>query len=56
MNLLRIPVNTSKFYFFDVEIARAATKLSVPGETMNEYGKMFENCIFVELKAYIDSV
>ena len=38
----RTPVNTSKFYFFDVGVARVAA------------GKMFENYIFMELKAYID--
>lgn len=50
----RIPVNTSKFYFFDVGVARAAARMAVPTETMTEYGKMFENFIFTELKAYID--
>ena len=52
--LKRIPVNTSKFYFFDVGVARAAARMPVPSETMTEYGKMFENYIFMELKAYID--
>ena len=28
--------------------------MPVPTETMTEYGKMFENYIFMELKAYID--
>ena len=28
--------------------------MPVPSETMTEYGKMFENYIFMELKAYID--
>ncbi len=50
----RIPVNTSKFFFFDVGVARAAARMPVPSETMTEYGKMFENYIFMELKAYID--
>ena len=50
----RIPVNTSKFYFFDVGVARAAARMPVSTETMTEYGKMFENYIFMELKAYID--
>ena len=50
----RIPVNTSKFYFFDVGVARVAARMPVPSETMTEYGKMFENYIFMELKAYID--
>ena len=50
----RTPVNTSKFYFFDVGVARVAARMPVPSETMTEYGKMFENYIFMELKAYID--
>ncbi len=50
----RIPVSTSKFYFFDVGVARTAARMPVPSETMTEYGKMFENYIFMELKAYID--
>ena len=50
----RIPVNTSKFYFFDVGVARTAARMPVPSDTMTEYGKMFENYIFMELKAYID--
>ena len=50
----RIPINTSKFYFFDIGVARTAARMPVPSETMTEYGKMFENYIFMELKAYID--
>ena len=50
----RVPVNTSKFYFFDVGVARTAARMAVPTETMTEYGKLFENYIFMELKAYID--
>ena len=50
----RIPINTSKFYFFDIGVARVAARMPVPTETMTEYGKMFENYMFMELKAYID--
>ena len=50
----RVPVNTSKFYFFDVGVARVAARMPIPSATMTEYGKMFENYIFMELKAYID--
>ena len=50
----RIPVNTPKFYFFDVGVARTAARMPVPTEMMTEYGKLFENYIFMELKAYID--
>ena len=47
-------MNTSKFYFFDAGVDRTAGRMPVPSETMTEYGKMFENYIFMELKAYID--
>lgn len=50
----RIPVNTSKFYFFDVGIARVAARMPVPADTMTEFGKLFENYIFTELRAFID--
>lgn len=50
----RIPINTAKFYFFDVAIARTAARMPVPSNTMTEYGKLFESYIFQELKAYID--
>ena len=35
-------------------VARVAARMPVTTETMTEYGKMFENYIFMELKAYID--
>ena len=50
----RVPVNTAKFYFFDVGVARTAARMPVPSENMTEYGKLFENYIFMELKAYMD--
>ena len=44
----------SRFYFFDVGIARSLAKMNVPTETMCEYGTLFETYIAMELRAYID--
>lgn len=44
----------SRFYFFDVGIARSLAKMNVPTETMSEYGTLFETYIAMELRAYID--
>ena len=35
-------------------VARTAARMPVPTEMLTEYGKLFENYIFMELKAYID--
>ena len=44
----------SRFYFFDVGIARSLAHMTVPTETMTEYGTLFETYIAMELIAYID--
>lgn len=44
----------SRFYFFDVGIARSIARMTVPTETMTEYGTFFETYIAMELVAYID--
>lgn len=44
----------SRFYFFDVGIARSLAYMAVPTETMSEYGTLFETYIAMELVAYID--
>lgn len=44
----------SRFYFFDVGIARSIARMIVPTETMTEYGTFFETYIAMELVAYID--
>ena len=44
----------SRFYFFDVGIARSLAHMTVPTETMTEYGTLFETYIAMELVAYID--
>lgn len=45
---------TAKFYFFDPGVARILTGIPVPNESQTEYGVLFENFIFCELKAYLD--
>ena len=44
----------SRFYFFDVGIARSLAHMTVPTDTMSEYGMFFETYIAMELVAYID--
>lgn len=44
----------SRFYFFDVGVARSIARMNVPTETMAEYGTLFETFIAMELAAYID--
>ena len=44
----------SRFYFFDVGVARSIAHMNVPTETMAEYGTLFETFIAMELAAYID--
>lgn len=43
-----------RFYFFDVGIARSLAHMTVPTDTMTEYGTLFETYIAMELAAYID--
>lgn len=44
----------SRFYFFDVGVARSIAHMNLPTETMTEYGTLFETYIAMELVAYID--
>ena len=44
----------SRFYFFDVGVARSLAHMAVPTQTMAEYGTLFETYIAMELSAYID--
>lgn len=44
----------SRFYFFDVGVVRSIAHMTVPTETMSEYGILFETYIAMELVAYID--
>lgn len=48
----RKPISTSKFYFFDVGIARFLQQRSVLNPKSPEFGEAFEHYIFHELSAY----
>lgn len=45
---------TSKFYFFDVGVARILKGINPPTSNQTEYGEFFEHFIFMELRAYLD--
>ena len=45
---------TSKFYFFDVGVARALQGRTTLDERSTEYGEAFEAWIFHELRTYLD--
>ncbi|MBF0385911.1 MAG: ATP-binding protein [Candidatus Omnitrophica bacterium] len=48
----RKPISTSKFYFFDVGVARFMQNRKVISPGSKEYGECFETFIFHELKVY----
>lgn len=50
----RVSVAASKFYLFDVGLARAISGKNVPNEHNSDFGQFLETYIFQELKAYID--
>lgn len=50
----RKAITTSKFYFFDIGIARALRNIPVPKENTTEFGEYFEHLICMELKSWID--
>jgi len=50
----RKAIQTSKFYFFDVGIARALSGLSPIEIKTDALGRAFEHWIAIELKAYIE--
>ena len=50
--LKRKPITTSKFYFFDLGVARFLQKRRGLQEKSPEYGEAFEHYIFHELSAY----
>ena len=50
----RKAIATSKFYFFDIAIARSLRNIPVPAEGTAEYGEYFEQLICMELKSWID--
>lgn len=50
----RKSVSITKFYLFDVGITRKLSEIDVPSETQSDYGRLLENYIAMELKAWHD--
>lgn len=50
----RKSVSITKFYLFDVGITRRLSEIEVPSDTQSDYGRLFENFIAMELKAWHD--
>ncbi len=50
----RKAITKSKYYFFDLGVARAAVGNSAPADGTSEFGKAFENYIQCEIRAYLD--
>ena len=44
----------SCFYFFDTGVVRSIAHMSLPTETMTEFGVLFETYIMMEITAYLD--
>ena len=47
-------VKTAKFYLFDVGLTRNLSGIDVPSDNQSDYGRLFENFIAMELKAWLD--
>lgn len=50
----RKAIATSKFYFFDIAIARSLRNIPAPKEGTAEFGEYFEQLVCLELKTWID--
>lgn len=50
----RKAVKTAKFYLFDVGLTRNLSGIDVPSDNQSDYGRLFENFIAMELKAWLD--
>lgn len=50
----RKAIATSKFYFFDIVIARSLRNIPAPKEGTSEFGEYFEQLVCMELKTWID--
>lgn len=50
----RKSVSITKFYLFDVGVTRRLSEIDVPSDTQSDYGRLFENYIAMELKAWHD--
>ena len=53
-NKKRNETSFPRFYFFDAGVARRIAHMSLPTETMTEFGVLFETYIMMEITAYID--
>ena len=49
----RTPIESSKFYFFDMGITRALRRMLVIQEGSAEFGHFFEHFILMEVRAYL---
>ncbi len=50
----RKPIETAKFYFFDIGIVRILRRLPAVVPESSDFGEFFEHFIFMELRAWID--
>ena len=50
----RKSVSITKFYLFDVGVTRRLSGIGVPADTQSDFGRLFENYIAMELKAWHD--
>jgi predicted AAA+ superfamily ATPase len=50
----RKSIETAKFYLFDVGVARKLRRLPPPVQESADFGELFEQYLFMELKAWID--
>lgn len=53
-SMKRKSVSITKFYLFDVGVTRRLSEIAVPSDTQSDYGRLFENFIAMELKAWHD--
>ena len=45
-----------KFYFFDLGVTRILQNIRAPEPGQSEYGSYFEHYVFMELRAYLDTI
>lgn len=50
----RKAIETAKFYFFDIGVARALRNIPTPAKGTTEFGEFFEQYIAIELRAFLD--
>jgi predicted AAA+ superfamily ATPase len=49
----RVPVESSKFYFFDMGVTRALRRMLIIQEGSAEFGHFFEHFILMEIRAFL---